>query len=96
MADLLIKGVEMPINCLSCPLNSVRICRLLHRAIAIDGKHDDCPVVELPIHDRLIDADKLLIDIMDRGIDQVQFDDYSEFCSAIFDAPTVIDASEEA
>ena len=38
---------------------------------------------------RLIDADALYIEIMDRGIDGLQLDDLSEIQQVIADAPTV-------
>lgn len=38
---------------------------------------------------RLIDADALYIEIMDRGIDGLQLDDLSEIQQAVDDAPTV-------
>ena len=38
---------------------------------------------------RLIDADALYIEIMDRGIDGLQLDDYSEIQQVVADAPTV-------
>ena len=83
MANLLIKGVDLKTFCIGiCPT----LC---------SGDESECPVVELPPHGRLVDSDKLLIDIMDRNIDQAQFDDYSEFCHAIHNAPTVIEASKE-
>jgi len=93
MANLLIKGMEMP-----------KAGQILQVAENVDGnmfiRETTCgewhPLVEVPPHGRLVDADKLLIDIMDRNIDQAQFDDYSEFCHAIHEAPTVIEASEEA
>ncbi len=50
MSDLLIKGMEMPKNCHECPfLYVTSIC---------DG-FKDCPIVTVPPHGRLIDADEL-------------------------------------
>ena len=96
MADLLIKGI----NELTAPhdihisnggLNGEK-CNFSSWDSSVGCAYE---VVELSPHGRLVDADKLLIDIMDRNIDQAQFDDYSEFCHAIHEAPTVIEASEE-
>ena len=39
---------------------------------------------------RLIDADALYIEIMDRGIDGLQLDDLSEIQQVIADAPTIV------
>jgi hypothetical protein len=38
---------------------------------------------------RLIDADAIIIDLLDRGIEGVQTDDYAEFQQIVEDAPTV-------
>lgn len=38
---------------------------------------------------RLIDADAIIIDLLDRGIEGVQTDDYAEFRQIVEDAPTV-------
>lgn len=38
---------------------------------------------------RLIDADAIIIDLLDRGIEGVQTDDYTEFQHIFEDAPTV-------
>ena len=38
---------------------------------------------------RLIDEDKLLLDIIDRGVDHIQTDDYAEICQIIAEQPTL-------
>lgn len=38
---------------------------------------------------RLIDGDAIIIDLLDRGIEGVQTDDYAEFRQIVEDAPTV-------
>lgn len=38
---------------------------------------------------RMVDADAIIIDLLDRGIEGVQTDDYAEFCQIVEDAPTV-------
>lgn len=38
---------------------------------------------------RLINEDKLLLDIIDRGVDQIQTDDYAEICQIIAEQPTI-------
>lgn len=93
-----VKGIEMPKNCNECPLHfyegqAICSCRALH---AIDddeilkpwkNKRKDCPLIELPPHGRLIDADELIV---------------MEYCGIKFvpkefidDAPTIIPAEEE-
>lgn len=45
--SVIVKGMEMPKNCGECFVGNRTICA------------DDCPLIELPQHGRLIDADKL-------------------------------------
>lgn len=56
--SVLIKGMQMPMSCSSCPCSDdeVRFCRAKRKYIAMFGKQDWCPLVELPEkHGRLID-----------------------------------------
>lgn len=53
---------------------------------------DWCPLIEIPPHGRLIDADALHIDLMDRGIEDIQMNDWYEIQQAVDDAPTIIEA----
>lgn len=67
--SVLIRGIEMPKNCAECKMWSICDClkefddyeSLLY---AVDDGDwviaDDCPLVELPPHGRLIDADELV------------------------------------
>lgn len=48
--SILIKGMEMPKNCWECPFERCVLRTLVDR-------HPDCPLVEVPPHGRLIDAD---------------------------------------
>ena len=53
-------------------------------------------MVEVPEpHGRLIDADKLIIDLMDRGLEGIQTDDYSEIQQTIIVQDTVIETEGE-
>jgi len=63
MSDILIKNEKMPKNCEECPLNYYE-CALLDKfAEEImmyyggNSRHPDCPLIEVPKHGRLIDAD---------------------------------------
>ena len=38
---------------------------------------------------RIIDEDKLLLDIINRGVDHIQTDDYAEICQIIAEQPTI-------
>ena len=60
--SMLIKGMEMPKNCLWCPLQYFGFCQVTKTDVNSDlgRRADDCPLVELPDkHGRLVDADEL-------------------------------------
>ena len=65
MADILIRGMEMPKTCGDCPLSALRMdCKLTGRDISHDWMKrkipDWCPLVPLPEgHGRLGDLDSL-------------------------------------
>lgn len=115
---ILIKGMAMPKNCMDCPFRGFdrtgergNICFInesvtLHAVLdGMDVKFvrmGDCPLIELPPHGRLIDADALM------GVIQDYIEEYSnldedgmhnlKWCAmketemAINDAPTIIEA----
>jgi hypothetical protein len=94
-----IKGMEMPTSCWDCYFQDCGNCRLnahkvVDKCIIEDCIDEDCPLVPVPPHGRLIDADALIIDLMDRGVDGVQTDDLYEIQQAVMDAPTIIEAEE--
>ena len=71
--SILIKGMEMPKDCPYCPLahwnfkNEFTGCEIVKKYFSTeemyaDGKPDFCPLVEIPPHGRLIDADALIKD----------------------------------
>lgn len=68
MSDVLIRGMEMPKSCLNCFLSRSGCRAVLKRMRAMEAgtwipanyRHDDCPLVPVPPHGRLIDADALL------------------------------------
>lgn len=80
--SVLIKGMEMPENCLVCFVP----CSLLCDLDDYDRKrirHPDCPLVEIPTpHGRLIDADELLKHKTDHEMISTHL---------IWNAPTVIE-----
>ena len=84
--SVLIKGMEMPTNCHECPLLFVTsIC---------DGSKD-CPLVHVPPHGRLIDADALisvLAILQDKGSDPVVWEQMRYIAE---DMPTIIPAESE-
>ncbi len=58
--SVIVKGMEMPNNCKECALYIDGACYGKgyrdYRSIMDKSKPDDCPLIELPPHGRLIDA----------------------------------------
>ena len=50
--------------------------------------------VPVPPHGDLIDRSALMVELMDRGIEGIQTDDWHEIQQSIMDAPTIIHAEE--
>ena len=71
-------------------------CLFLDRDITTSDclPEDDCPLVEVKPHGRLIDADALHIDLIDRGIADIHTNDWYEIRQAVDDAPTIIEADD--
>lgn len=62
--SVLIKGMEMPTNCRACPLatrffDGEDVCAMLGTYVHDRDREDDCPLVHVPPHGRLIDADAI-------------------------------------
>lgn len=101
--SILIK-MEMPKDCQHCPINEDAACSIAPNfdclnsdtfLVADGARRDDCPLIELPPHGRLIDADALHIDLIDRGIADIQTNDWYEIRQAVDDAPTIIESEGE-
>ena len=67
MSDILIRNMEMPKKCLTCPCLEYNMfdddidgyCKMLKTKITNSDKHHpNYPLIELPPHGRLIDGDK--------------------------------------
>ena len=95
-----IKGMEMPTDCHNCPLGFGGGCYCGTSAdeyICPDhGRAEWCPLIPVPKHGRLIDADALMHD-MDSFVHKTMVFGgqyvYSE--EAIKNAPTIIEGDEE-
>ena len=105
MADILIKGVNMPRNCWECRVSAqyevvegmTLACLITMKTKERDDKPipDWCPLIELPPHGRLIDADAL--DVNFGWLDEAK--GYKTHITFVYSndidrAPTVIEASE--
>ena len=106
MADILIKGIEMPKCCDECPMsqlindNKYAYCNLLRKGTKAGYILKACPLVELPSHGRLIDADRLKGIIRKANEDCMfvgKYDRAKQWSDAEFyvdHAPTVLEASK--
>lgn len=106
--SVVVKGMRMPENCnvcrfsdwsnlhqtASCKLKDYQPCFSNYSTEYITQRSTICPLVDLGKHGGLIDADKLIIDLMDRGLEGVQTDDYSEIQQTILVQDTVIEAED--
>lgn len=85
-----IKDMEMPDNCALCPMWDAGNCLVATEAIICEynKRPSDCPLVPVPPHGRLIDADAL----------SQMFDPDESFGAAVLeiiaDTPTIIPAEE--
>ena len=92
MSDVLIKNMEMPKCCAVCPLrfdglHTFQCLKLLGRAYTYElaeQRQEDCPLVEVKPHGRLIEADKL----------QAKFFPDEDAYRIIENEPTVLEASD--
>lgn len=101
--SILIKGMTMPTNCADCPLGCSLCCYLLpgvpalwaeyNRCVREKRMHSHCPLVPIPPHGRLIDADA-----MKEAFSKVWKDNqfYSTITAEVVDnTPTIIEAEGE-
>lgn len=82
-----IKDLEAPKSCGDCPFWHHCDCGVSIEVMVCqyDKRPDDCPLVPVPDHGRLIDADALMGDLPV---------EYPSIVYAIDDAPTIIPAEE--
>lgn len=91
--SILIKSMKMPSSCWECKLEQFIDCDVFQGVTSAseyrDKRYANCPIIELPQHGRLIDADELMPDAMYRGT----YDTVSAW--DIANAPTIIEADDE-
>ncbi len=100
--SILIKGMTMPTNCGECLLSALRMdCRLTGRDISRDWIKrkipDFCPLVPVPPHGRLIDADAVqdtVLKLVEDGWN-ITRNDYKRLDDILYECPTVIEAEGE-
>ena len=94
--SILIKGMEMPTRCCECllaklsPTGESIYCNYSLSTVPWDERPFDCPLVPVPPHGRLIDADALVMENYTQygAIDALALE-------AIKAAPTIIEAEEK-
>lgn len=104
--NLLIKGMDMPKNCMKCfcleafddeIYGRQHFCGLLGiDALAKEhSRHNNCPLVEIPTpHGRLIDADELM-DLLEKSVpEKNRGHQFYVFRHMLRNAPTIIEAEE--
>lgn len=103
--SVLIKGMEMPPSCRYCEFRHLSLtqnafCTAAQKTIDYMDERtkrlDNCPLIELPPHGRLVDADALEQDAQKRLLmcnkNNNQFQKPYEVMRAIVLAPTIIEA----
>lgn len=115
--SVLIKDMEIPTSCFYCPFREKvnpddYVCMALNKefeetfSLIVGKRHKDCPLVPVPPHGRLIDADALMLgiqeyideygwDVDEHGFHSEKWCAMKETEMAINDAPTVITADED-
>ena len=93
--SVLVKNMQMPKSCGCCPMcycdhYGYVMCALISEEVNLKTRFPDCPLVEIPPHGRLIDADELANKTFYNPI-SAPYITYRTFC----DAPTVIEAEGE-
>ena len=103
--SVVVKGMQMPEKCGLCDLfhaESPMHCTVVKGNKTVGapyGMHrpEWCPLVALPDkHGRLVDADSLIIDLMDRGLEGIQTDDWAEIQQTVMEQPTIVEAEDES
>ena len=90
---IMIKGMEMPRDCGECRFGYDGKCFAvspMHRFFV--GDTFECPLIEIPPHGRLADADALTELVETEFRNWGEDYDASQFLGDIEDAPTVIEA----
>lgn len=92
-----IQGMEMPFTCLTCDFlkyaaGAGDFCSLTkRRQFRFKNRPEDCPLIEVPPHGRMIDADALLDDVRKHSESYFADDFAHEWADK---APTIIPAEE--
>ena len=100
MSGIYIPGMEMPKNCGEClfwePNNFKADCLASDEVVLCryGGLPDDCPLIPIPDHGRLIDADALDADLERQDMRTGEYDSIGFSIHEIDNAPTIIPADQ--
>lgn len=99
-----IKGMEMPKSCYKCEIRRRDgmdiVCPVAHERFStadvniLEYRLDSCPLIPVPPHGKLFDADAILQEAT-KGEEPFDWIDKNELLRLFFDAPTIIPAEEE-
>lgn len=98
--SVIVKGMEMPKNCKTCPFSDHEAWCLIpgdwrERYYCPDDERSEyCPLIELPPHGRLI-AEKTITEIRYHDADGYHIVNGEQLCELEIDAETVIEAEGE-
>ena len=101
--SVILKGIDIPTGCASCwfgqylDSNRYPYCKLTSKEVQRHARrNDDCPLIELPPHGRLIDADVAEVIVTDEKDEVGGFLDGILYAAEwIANQPTIIEAEEE-
>lgn len=102
--SILIKGMEMPTTCGNCPVHKLwaeddEAQCMIKRELwtKYSERNPDCPLVEVPPHGRLIDADALIERMFDQLVAKTMMfgGQYVYTKEEINNAPTVIPSDKD-
>ncbi len=101
--SILIRGMEMPTSCEDCKAfvcyrqyagdSGDCFCGITKSDAKVGARNADCPLVAVPPHGRLIDADALREDWLENGENEYVYDT-NAFLDSLDKATTVIEAEE--
>lgn len=105
MSGVYIPGMQMPKSCVDCILSNKFFGQLGCNKLDLDEylhnetRHPDCPLISVPDHGRLIDADALYRQIKTEcnpyGKPTIGFDDGLKVLGIIGRTPLIIAADKE-
>jgi len=99
--SILIKGMEMPTSCGECRFAVDGWCYAYGKpnieALSTYERANFCPLVAVPAHGRLIDADAVqetVLKLVEDGWN-ITRNDYKRMDNILFECPTIIPADKE-